>query len=101
MDDHPQGARDGFAVDTGSMVLAVTAYTANLKITGKLHITVSTRSSDRRPSDLIRNYPEEHMTLARVKIFSLADGKLLEEPPFIVLNVRTVDLLWAEEQAED
>ncbi len=101
MNDYPQDSRKGFAIETSNIVLGISAYTANLKITGQVHLNVSTRSSDRRPSDLIHNFPGQRMTLSKVKIYSIQDGRLLEETPFIVLNIDTVDILWAEEIAVD
>ncbi len=101
MNDNPRDPRKGIAIDTSNIILGISAYTANLKITGQLHLNVSARSSDRRPSDLIHNFPGQRMTLSKVKIYSIQNSKLLEETPFIVLNIETVDILWAEEIAVD
>lgn len=95
MDGYPQNSREGFSVDTDAVKLFVTAYTGRLKITGAVQISQSGRSTDRRPSDLLRNFQDEYMTLSDVKIYSTGSDKVLEEQQFSLLNLKTVKLIHA------
>lgn len=100
MNEFPQDSREGFNVETGAINLFVTAYTGRLKITGTVQIALAGRSSDRRPSDLLRNFPDDYMTLRDAKIYKIDSGEVLEEQSFSLLNLKFVEAIYAEEVDE-
>lgn len=93
-------AEYNFKVDVSGRRLRVTAYIDKLKLTGIAYVGVPSRTTSRRPSDILFYYPERHLKLAEVRIFDRDSGKIIDEPPFIIINVERVDAVYAEELDE-
>jgi hypothetical protein len=94
---HTDNQRPGFEIETGNVRLKVIALTEHLKVTGIIYLNISGRSTARRPSDLLRYYTEEHLTISEAKVHHLQSGELLEDLPFLLLNPALVEGLYAEE----
>ncbi len=97
MEGDPGDARRGFTIETGNVRLKVTAYTGGMKATGTVYVNISGRTTDRRPSDLLRHFPDRYMTLSQVELRRLVDDEPVQELPFILLNLELVEALYAEE----
>lgn len=86
-----------FMVNPGGHRLQVTAYTHSLKITGTAHMGLPTRTTSQRPSDILFYYPEDYLKLADARVTDRNMNKIIDEPPYIIINMRQVDAIHAEE----
>jgi len=64
---------------------------------GVAHFGVGHRTSSRRPSDYIRSFSDNRLTLSKVRIYNRSDQELVETAPFIILNLDKVDFLYARD----
>ncbi len=92
-----EDVRNAFKIDPGNRRFRVTIYLGGFRIVGTAILTMDTRSSSRRTSDFLRNFPEDYMTLTEVQIYDLELNSVIDEPDFILLNVKKIDLLHARE----
>ncbi|MHB1390582.1 MAG: hypothetical protein ACYCXF_05010 [Thermoleophilia bacterium] len=86
-----------FNINPGGHRLQVTAYTHSLKITGIAYVGLPTRTTSRRPSDILFYYPEDFLKLAEVRVTDRNLNKIIDEPPYIIINMRQVDAIHAED----
>ena len=89
--------RKAFRINSGNRRFRITLYVGGLRIVGTAFLTMDTRSSSRRTSDFLRHFPEDYMTLTEVQIYDLELDSIIDEPDFILLNVKKIDLLYAKE----
>ena len=78
----------------------ITAYTGGLKVTGIAYYAADTRSTSRRASDFLHSLSQERITLSSPRVLERATGLVIDEPPFIVLSVHRIDVMYAEELEE-
>jgi hypothetical protein len=97
MPEEHGGERGGMSVDVGFKELEVVAFLGDFKIVGIAHFGVGHRSSSRRPSDYLRAFQDNRLTLSRVSIYAKGGMELLETAPFILLNLDKVDFLYARD----
>ncbi|MHB8168968.1 MAG: hypothetical protein ACYDET_04875 [Thermoleophilia bacterium] len=97
MNEEYDDVRKAFQIDSGNRRFRVTIYMGGFKVVGTAILTMDTRSSSRRTSDFLRNFPEDYMTLTEVQIHDLELNTVIDEPDFILLNVKKIDLLYAKE----
>lgn len=100
MDKDDISPQEDLTIETGNIRMKVTAYANNLKMIGYVYLNINTRSTARRPSDLLKNFPDKYMTLADTKIYYLSTGDLLEEKQYLIINLNLVEALHAEEAEE-
>lgn len=89
-----------FRIATGGRRLQVTAYCGQLKFTGIAHVGIPSRTTSRRPSDILFFYAEKNLKLADVRIFDRGLDRIVDEPPFVILNISRMDAIYAEEMEE-
>jgi hypothetical protein len=97
VDTGSEGHAD-FKLDTSFEKLEIVAYVGNLKVVGLAHFGVGQRQTSRRASDFIRAFGDERLTVSQARIYSHYGAELLETPPFVILNLRNIDLIYAREQ---
>jgi len=102
VDDQPVIVRAGdaeheFKVEIGFLELEVVAYIGSVKVVGYAHFGISGRATSRRASDYLRHYADAKITLSRARLYRVADDQLLDETPFIVLNLDRIDLVYARD----
>ena len=90
----------GVNVDTTFHKLEIVAYVGDLKVVGLAHFGVGQRQTSRRASDFIRGFGDERLTVSDARIYSKSGAELLETSPFVILNLRNIDLIYAREQPE-
>ena len=78
----------------------VVAYTGEFKVVGTAHFGMGQRASSRRASDYIRAFSDTRMTLSDVRIYSRERSEIIDTPPFVVLNLDKVDLIYARDDEE-
>ncbi|MEZ5126546.1 MAG: hypothetical protein R2826_09925 [Thermoleophilia bacterium] len=81
--------------------LEVVAYLGDFKIVGMAHFGRLRRTSSRRPSDYIRQFEEARLTLANVRIYGRGTQELLDEAPFVIVNMDKIDFMYAREEAQE
>lgn len=87
-------------VDVGFEELTLVAYMGDLKVVGKAHVGVDSRSSSRRSSDYIRSFPDKRITLSDVRVYKKGSAELFDAAPFMILNIDRVDLIYARESMQ-
>lgn len=92
--------QESLHTDVGFQELELVVYIGDLRVVGYAHFGVGHRSSSRRPSDFIRAFADNRLTLARVRIFNKSTNELLDTSPFSIINLDRVDLMYAREQEE-
>ena len=102
VDDQPVIARAGeadheFKVEIGFLELEVVAYVGAVRIVGYAHFGISGRATSRRASDYLRHYADTKLTLSRARVSRVADGAVLDEAPFLVLNLDRIDVMYARD----
>jgi hypothetical protein len=100
MVDTESGGHVGLDVDTTFHKLEIVAYVGDLKVIGLAHFGVEQRQTSRRASDFIRGFGDERLTVSQARIYSKSGAELLETSPFVILNLRNIDLIYAREQPE-
>ncbi len=88
---------EGYGISANSRRLQVTAYCGDLKFTGIAFVGLPTRTTSRRPSDILYNYTEKNLKLADVRVYDRHLDRIIDEPPFIVLNIDRIDAIHAED----
>ena len=88
----------GLNFDTTFQKLEIVAYVGDLKVVGLAHFGVGQRQTSRRASDFIRSFGDERLTVSQARIYSKSGVELLETSPFVILNLRNIDLIFAREQ---
>lgn len=78
----------------------VTAYSGPLKYTGVAHVGIPTRTTSRRPSDILFFYTEQNLKLADVRVYDRGLDRIIDEPPYIILNISRIDAMYAVEMDE-
>jgi len=102
MDDQPVIVRTGeadheFKVEIGFLELEVVAFVGEVKVVGYAHFGISGRATSRRASDYLRHYADAKLTLSRTRLYRVANDELIEEVPFVVLNLDRVDVIYARD----
>ena len=82
----------GLNFDTTFQKLEIVAYVGDLKVVGLAHFGVGQRQTSRRASDFIRSFGDERLTVSQARIYSKSGVELLETSPFVILNLRNIDL---------
>lgn len=75
----------------------VTVYSGGLKMIGIVYHSADTRSSSRRASDFIHSVSEERLTLSSPRIYERTTNLVIDEPPFVVINMAQISAMHAEE----
>jgi len=100
MTDDARAGFEALGPDPGFKELEVVAYIGEFRIVGNAHFGVGQRASSRRPSDYIRAFSDNRLTLSKVRIYNKGSQDLLEAAPFIILNLDKVDFLYARDEQE-
>jgi hypothetical protein len=87
--------------DTGYQELELVVYIGDLRVVGNAHFGVGHRASSRRPSDFIRAFADERLTLSSVRVYSKASNELIDTSPFSIINLSRVDMMYARELGEE
>ena len=87
-----------FRFDAGIEKFEVVAYVGDLKVVGVAYFGVGQRQTSRRASDFIRGFGDERLTISEARIYAQHGAQLLDTCPFVILNLRNVDLIYAHEQ---
>ncbi len=95
--DNYDELRKAFRSDSGKLHFQATIYINTLKIVGEVALTMDTRSTSRRASDFLRHFPSDYMTLSHVKIFDRDLNAVIDEPDYIIVNVKKLDAIYARE----
>ncbi len=85
-------------VPTEFQELELVVYIGDLKVVGFAHLGVDQRASSRRPSDFIRAFAENRLTLSRVQVYHKTTNELLDASPFAIINLERVDMMYAREE---
>jgi hypothetical protein len=88
----------GLTIDTTFEKLEIVAYVGDLKVVGLAHFGVGQRQTSRRASDFIRGFGDERLTISQARIYAKSGAQLIETSPFVILNLRNIDLIYAREQ---
>jgi len=75
----------------------VTVYSGGLKMIGIVFHSADTRSSSRRASDFIHSVNEERLTLSSPRIYERTTNLVIDEPPFVVINMAQIAAMHAVE----
>lgn len=86
--------------ETSYRELELVVYVGDLKVVGFAHFGVGQRASSRRPSDYIRAFSEDRLTLSRVRIYNKETNELIDTSPFSIINLGRADLMYARETGE-
>jgi len=89
-----------FKVDTSNRHFQVTVFIDELKIVGKAFWSVDARSSSRRASDFLHSLPIDRITLASPHIYERSTGKVIDEPAFVIVNMKRISAIYADELAD-
>lgn len=90
-------SRSEYKISINSRRLQVTAYCGQLKFTGIAYVGIPSRTTSRRPSDILFYYTEKNLKLADVRVYDRTLDRIVDEPPFIVLNIDRIDAIYAED----
>jgi hypothetical protein len=106
VDDEPVIVRTGdlereFKVEIGFLELEVVAYVGDLKIVGYAHFGHGGRTTSQRSSDHLRHINESKLTLSKASIYRASSGELVDEAPYIVINLDRVDVIYARDIPDD
>ncbi len=96
----PDGNEEDFSshtTDSAHRRFQVTVYRGGLKMVGIVYHSADTRSSSRRASDFIHSVNQERLTLSSPRIFERTTNLVIDEPPFVVINMARIDAMHAEE----
>lgn len=75
----------------------VTAFTARHRIEGTAFVSPDAYNESWRSSDFMRSIDEERLVLGEVEIRDVATGTIVDKPDFVMLNLRTVEVVYARE----
>lgn len=75
----------------------VTAFTASHKIVGTAFVPTEEYDRSWRASDFLRSVDSGHMILGEVEIRDIATGTIVDRPDYVMLNLDSVEIVYAEE----
>lgn len=75
----------------------VTAFTSSHKIVGTAFVASEDHEPSWRTSDFLRSLTNEHLTLGDAEIRDIATGTIVDRPDYVMLSLRSVEVMYAEE----
>lgn len=99
--DRDQIIKSQFPPEVEARKFNVVIYMGDLTITGSTVLTIDIRSSSRRTSDFIRTIKaNDFMTISDAKVIDRPRNKIIDKPPYILVSLKKVDAIYAEDSAE-
>jgi len=85
------------SIESNHRRFQVTVYSGGMKMIGIVYHSADTRSSSRRASDFIHSVNQERLTLSSPRIYERSTNLVIDEPPFVVINMAQITAMHAEE----
>ncbi|RJQ47634.1 MAG: hypothetical protein C4534_00860 [Gaiellales bacterium] len=79
----------------------VTAFTTTHKIVGTAFAATGDYDPSWRTSDFLRSFDGDRMVLGDVEIRDVKTGTIVDKPEYVMLSLRSVEMLYAEELGVD